>query len=231
MRNLWILALTIALAAPCIEAATTRTLADEVPAAGLDRMTLEAGVGDVEIVAMDGDAVVLEVVLKPRRGGIFSSMARAEREVQEARLAVDTRDGNLMIKVESDSTERRFEERWSVHLPARLAVDLDLGVGDVIIRGVNGGVNLDSGVGDVLVDVAGGDVSLDLGVGDMTVKAPAEGYGRVECSGGVGEARVTVNGRTVEGDGFVGHTATWQGEGPAKLTVDVGVGDARVTLD
>jgi len=231
MSRHWFLAFAIAALAVPTQAATTRTLADEVPAAGIERLQLESGVGDVEIVASDRDTVALEVVLKPRRGGIFSSMTRAEREVDEARLEVTTDRGTLSLSIASSSSERRFEERWSVQVPARLALDLTVGVGDVQVRGAAGGVTLESGVGDVLLGVAGGDVALEVGVGDVAVTAPADGYGRVDCSGGVGEGRVTVRGTTVEGGGFVGHSTTWKGDGPARLKLEVGVGDARVTLE
>ena len=69
-----VLAAVIAVAAPTW-AGAPRVLEGSVDAERLDKVKLDAGVGDIEVVA-DGDAadVTVSVELKPRRGGFFSSM-------------------------------------------------------------------------------------------------------------------------------------------------------------
>jgi hypothetical protein len=225
------LALTLAVAAPAT-AGAPRILNGGVPAAGVDRVKLDAGVGDVFIVAVENaDRVAVEVELKPRRGGFFSSMKRAEREVEEARLRVDVSAGTLLLEIESDVDDRHFEERWTIELPTRLAVEVELGVGDMEIRGLSGELGIELGVGDVLVEGVSGDVDIEVGVGDAAVNAAADAYGSVSGSGGVGDARLTVRGERVSSSGFVGHSAEWSGEGEHHIEISVGVGDARVTLE
>lgn len=211
--------------------ATTRTLEGSQDAARLELVSLEAGVGDITITGTDVDRVEYEVVLKPRRGGLFSSMRSAQREVDTATLRADVVGRELRLEVRSDDDDRRFEERWTIRVPRRLALDLESGVGDVEIRDVAGGIDLEIGVGDASVEAVGGDVSVEVGVGEVGVRGIADAYGRVECEGGVGDARLLVRGERVESEGLVGHSAEWRGDGPDEINVEVGVGDAEVTLD
>jgi hypothetical protein len=209
-----------------------RSLEGRTSAAGIDKVLLDAGVGDIDVIGIDGtDDVTVTVELEPRRGGFFSSMKKARREVEEAELRMDTARGVLRIEVETDSNDRHFEEDWTVELPSRLALAIDLGVGDVEVRNLAGALTIDIGVGDVDAEGVSHDVSIDLGVGDASIRATAADYGAVDGSGGVGDARLTVRGQRIESSGFVGHSAEWTGDGAHTIEISVGVGDARVTLE
>jgi len=228
-----VLATLIVLTTTGLEA-TTRSLTRSVTAENLSDVTLKVGVGSIEVYVSEpatSEVVEIEVELKPRRGGIFSSLRKAQRQVDEAELLADVSRTRLRLEVDAGSDDHRFEERWTIHLPARLAMSIELGVGDAEIRGLEGGLNLEVGVGDVLIQAQGGDLELAIGVGDAAIKAPFAEYGEVLCSSGVGDARLRVDGRLVDSDGLVGHSATFSGEGPASLNVEVGVGDAAVTLE
>ena len=211
--------------------AAARVLDRSIPAAGLERIEIEAGVGDVRVEVGEDDSIHVEVTLEPRRGGLFSSIRTAEREVQEATLEVETAGSALQLRVGTNADERRFEERWTVAMPARLALQLELGVGDVEVRGLAGGITLEAGVGDVVVDTESGDLDLEVGVGDLSVRAPAAAYASVRCAAGVGEARIRVQGEALGGGGFVGSSASWTGSGSHHLKAELGVGDASVTLE
>jgi hypothetical protein len=230
-RTLLSAALMILIAAPAA-AGTARTLEGRIPAASVESVRLDAGVGDLDITAaVDAEDVTVEVRLEPRRGGFFSSLKKAQREVDEAELRMDVSRGVLRLEIETDSNDRHFEETWTITVPARLELDLDIGVGDVDVRGLAGSLTIDIGVGDVLADGVSGDVMIDLGVGDAEIHGKAADYGSVSGSGGVGDARLTVRGERISSSGFVGHSAEWTGEGPHAIEISAGVGDARVTLD
>ena len=68
-------------------------------------------------------------------------------------------------------------------------------------------------------------------MGDVTINAATADVGEVECSAGVGDASIRADGKNHRGEGFVGHTATYEGSGPHEISVEVGVGDARVRLE
>jgi hypothetical protein len=215
------------------EAAGSRTLTRTVQAGEIEALDLNSGIGDVTITARDGlDEVTIEVVLTPRRGGLFSSKRQAERDVEAASLEAAVRRESLRLRISpTDDEDRRFEERWIIEMPSRLAIKLEHGVGDVVIRAATAGIELDSGVGDVDVEAAKGNINIDLGVGTAVVRAPAAVYAAADAAGGVGNARLTVLGEKIEGGGFVSHAASWSGDGSYRIDVSVGVGDAVITLD
>ena len=232
MKKSWTALVVILTIATPLLAATPRTLQGEVPATGLEIVRLDAGVGDIDVVAVDtADLVTVEVQLKARRGGFFSSLKKAQREVDEAELRMDISKGVLRLEIETESDDRHFEERWILGLPAHLDFDLDLGVGDVDIRGLAGTLTADIGVGDLTAEAVSGSISIDIGVGDATVKAAAVDYGSVDGSGGVGNAELMVRGRKISSSGFVGASTEWTGEGPHSIEISAGVGDAKVTLE
>ena len=228
-----ILVITLILTVASLAAAGSRTLTSAVNASAVASLDLESGLGDVKITAIQGsDEVRVEVVLNPRRGGIFSSMRTAERDVAAASLTSRTDGETLMVGIDPPADdERRFEEQWTIRIPARLAVEMDHGVGDVEITGMSSALELDSGVGDVAVSQRAGSVALDLGVGTAVVRAPVAEMKSAEAASGVGDARITVKGETIEGGGFISHAASWQGDGSSMIEVSVGVGDAIIRLD
>ena len=228
-RHLAILAASLLIAVAA--SADTRTLDGSRSADGLALLSLETGVGDVVITGTDADRIDYEVILKPRRGGIFSSLRSAQREVDAAALSAEVVGRELRLEVRSDDDDRRFEERWTIRVPRRLTVELEAGVGAVDIRDLAGGLDMEIGVGDASIEVAGGDVTVEIGVGEVSVRGPAAAYGRAECEGGVGDARLRVRGQRIDSEGLVGHSAEWRGDGPHRILVEVGVGDAEVTLD
>jgi hypothetical protein len=231
MNKRSIVLLAVLLVAAPLWAGSPRTLDGMVDAVGIDKVRLDAGVGDIDVTAFEGsDRVSVEVVLKPRRGGFFSSMKKAQREVDEAELRMDVSRGVLRLEIETDSDDRHFEETWTIRMPAALAFDLDIGVGDVEIRGLESELNIDVGVGDVVATSVSGDVGIDVGVGDARVEAVVSDYGKVSGSGGVGDAKLIVRGERISSSGFVGKSADWTGDGPHTIEISIGVGDAEVEL-
>jgi hypothetical protein len=213
-------------------AGENRTLEHRTPAAGIEHLALDAGVGDVTISAGPGDEIVARVTLKPRRGGIpfFSSNREGRRQVEEASLKAQRDGTTLELSVPAPNKEhQKFEERWEITVPARLAVDLDAGVGNVKITGLSGGINIDAGVGDIDVQSIGGDIRIDGGVGDIDVTTPANTVGRVDVSAGVGECEIHTDERTIKGKSL-GCDAAWTGQGSATLKIEAGVGEVTVKL-
>jgi len=158
-------------------------------------------------------------------------MSRAEEEVAAAEIKANQGTNTLSLEMDSNSNEPRFEARWVVSAPSRFHFELEQGVGDVSVEGLAGGIDMEVGVGEVTARIISGDVGMSLGVGDAVIRAPVEAYGSVDVSGGVGGARVVVNGDVKKGEGFVSHSSRWRGDGPDSIELEVGVGDAEVILD
>ncbi|MCD4748426.1 MAG: hypothetical protein K8R59_03540 [Thermoanaerobaculales bacterium] len=221
----------IILAAFSVGAGDDRTLTTQFDAASLAMVQLESGVGDVEVFSGGGDLVRAEVILSPRRGGFFSSLKTSRRQIQEATLEAEVRGDVLRLNIDSGGKEQRFEERWTLFLPSHLIFNLDLGVGDVKITDLMGGVNLEIGVGEVEIAVSGGSVQAEIGVGGVTIHAPIENFGGIECAAGVGDVLIKAEGHKITGEGFIGHAAEWKGEGENFINAEVGVGNVHVVLE
>lgn len=213
--------------------AGSRTLSEEIAADGVDRVVIDAKVGDIVVRSGEGETITLEVELKPRRGGIFSSLRRAEQEVRDATLEVTVKRRGAYLEVKSDNPDdRHFEEMWTVAMPPGLALEIEHGVGKIAVRGMAGGVEIEAGASDLEIEVAAGDVSLEVGVGDIQVKAPLANYESAACATGVGHAKLVVAGKTISSDGFVGDSASWSGNtGEYEIEVETNYGDIKVTLD
>jgi len=232
-KALLLVPLLILAGAAATDGAENRTLNHSVPVGSIEKLVLDSGIGDVEIQGVGNTSeVTIEVVLTPRRGGFFSSKRRAAQDVESASLSTEVRGDRLTLHIAPKADdERRFEESWSILVPDTIAVEVDHGVGDIDIRGIDGGVGIDSGVGEIRVEAEAGDIMIDLGVGTAVVRAPAAAFASAEGAGGVGDARLTVRGKKISSGGFVSHSATWEGDGRFHIEVSVGVGDAVITLD
>ena len=148
MKKLIFVLPVILVCALMVEAAGPKALTRTIQASDIDTLDLSSGIGDVTITAREGlDEVAIEVVLTPRRGGIFSSKRQAERDVEAASLEAAVKRESLKLRISpGDDDDQRFEEKWIIEMPSRLAIKLDHGVGDIVIKGSTAGIELDSGV-------------------------------------------------------------------------------------
>ncbi len=231
MKRLIPLVVATVMAWPVLAGAATRTLSHSQPAEGVDTVELDSGVGEVTVLGTDGDQILVEVELRPRKSGIFFSSRRAEREIEDLEISVDQHGGVLRLRIDgADRDDRDYSENWSIRMPVHLAFTLDAGVGDVHIENVGGAVNLDAGVGDIRVVDCGSDVMIDAGVGDIVVEGDWSTVGRVSASCGVGDTSLrTPEGRS-SGTGFIGKDVKAKGPGNAVIEVDAGVGDVTIRL-
>jgi hypothetical protein len=111
--------------------------------------------------------------------------------------------------MEEDDTN----SEWTVQLPVVAITYIDFGVGE--IGGLFGATKL----------------SVELGVGEVDVELPAASAGDIEISVGVGDA--DLRGATDEDkdSAFVSQDIHGRGNGDKEINLEVGVGDAIVTLN
>jgi len=217
--------------ATTLAASDARTLSAEIESASLKAVELEAGVGDIDITVGSSPMIIASVELRPRRGGLFSSLKAAEKQVQEATFKPSAIGGTLRLAITGIEGDRRFDEEWTLTLPRHLALNIELGVGDIEISNITAGLDLEVGVGDVTVEVNGGPIEVEVGVGDVTVRGPAAAYRSAEAASGVGDVQIIADGHKIIGEGFIAHSAEWQGAGDAAIEAEAGVGDIRIILE
>lgn len=224
-----------AFAAP---APTQRSLTADIPAAALKKVVLHVGVGEVHVKASADDKVHLQVTLKQKEqqflwffhwmsSGTAEDIAGAAIQQQ---LEGDTLSLGLNYKGDSDSND--LKQQWEVQLPARLALDTDMKVGELTIKDVAGGVEASLNVGELTLDVPRGHLKGDVNVGEIRAKSGSTDHGRINVSSSIGEAVIYINGSQsgYHDHGGLGNSVTVDGKGHDDMSLSVNIGEASLRI-
>jgi hypothetical protein len=132
------------------------------------------------------------------------------------RLSLDANDTGsaLIIDIEGyPKMNPRFSLIGVLQVPRRNDLEIEMGVGELGIVGMEGSLDVDLGVGEADIDVS------------------KESVRRVTVEVGIGDARIRAGGDRRESSGLFGREVRWsEGSGRATVKLNVGVGDARVSL-
>lgn len=217
-------------------APSTNALSTTVSAAGLSRVEISAGQGQVDVGVTPGDQIEIAVALQSGGTGLrligsppgdaarTSLDAAAQGQALRARVTGAIGDGLI--------------ERWMVRVPARLAAEVTLRRGEIKVTGVEGGVraSADSGVGQeagaIVVDVPRGPLMLTMGVGTIRVRTGETPPGDIDVRSRVGHARLSLEGHdVVTTDQYgAGERVRLKGDGTDGVIAHVSVGDAHVRV-
>ena len=183
-----------------------RTIEHDFDPAGLQQLALDVHVGELDVQPSTNGQIHVEVKVCSR-----SHWFGLRKSKVDAALLDAEQDGRtLKIRIRQDD----YNEDWKVRMPAALALDADLGVGELRIAGLTS------------------DINVDLGVGDATIVGNATDYGNVSGDAGVGDVEIKGEGGRVTAErAAVSDSATWVAGGPSSIDVDVGVGDLTITLE
>lgn len=214
MRRFLMSALLCIVCATPLWAGTVRTFDQEFERGDVERLRLEVPVGEIEIRGVDGDRIVVEARV---RCGRRDSRCRDDAEFVE--LEARERRGELRLHFDGldDLDGHDISIDIEVRLPADLALELDLGVGDLTLGEMSG------------------DVRADVGVGEVRIRTQEKYVASVDLEVGVGEASMRPDPRRRSRDRWwgikLGDDLRWDdGVGNAHIRIDVGVGDIDVRL-
>lgn len=202
----------LALEVPAPAKTTVRTLTETVSAEEADWLFVELPVGRLEAIGTSGESVriVIEVNCEDRRS------ARCRDVARDIELDVNRRSYGIEIEVDGWPKHRSkgLSLEGRLEVPRRLALEIEMGVGDVFVSD------------------AEDDLEIDLGVGHASIEMPESAVRSENLDAGVGEVTLQVGGRNIEGSGFIGHGLNWRdGPGRAHLEINCGVGSIEVYLD
>jgi DUF4097 and DUF4098 domain-containing protein YvlB len=182
-------------------------------------VTVELGVGDLQIVASDRTDTMVEV--RPSDGAKKSDVTAAEQ------TRVEYASGRLLIKAPKSWRQYTFRGGGEsidvqVELPAGSHVRGDAGVAALRCQGRLGECRYKTGVGDIQLDQAGS-VQLKTGGGDLTVD---QAVGDAELTTGSGAVRID----RIDGAAVVKNSNgdTWIGEVTGDLRVNAANGKVSV---
>lgn len=176
----------------------------EFDANDLDRLELEISVGEIDIEIYDGEIIELDLRLEADRN--WFSLRRPN--VDDIELDQRQMGSKLYLGIDRDN----LEQTWRMRVPRRLALEIELGIGDLDIDGL---VN---------------DLQLDIGVGAARIDVASENYAEITARAGVGDALVRgfERGADNERRALVGADAYYVGEGEHEIHAEVGVGDVQI---
>lgn len=210
MRNGFFL-MTLMAATAAAAGDYSRTLNFDRPADGIKAVRIEAGVGEIEILATKDPTIMVRVEVSAS-GSSFWGSRRSSRDLEGIELKVDDRAGTLVLRLHPERRSKDWGEEWSVYLPESIARHVELGVGDVSI--------LD----------AAADVSVEVGVGEVEIEGTHAAYRSVSAECGVGDVSLRTPEGSEDGSGFISHELHARGPGDAVIDVEVGVGDVVIRL-
>lgn len=192
-----------ALALPVWAEGSCKTLEHRFDAAALKALSLEVHVGELSVAAADDAAVHLELRVCPRSNWFRLS------KVESAELRVEQEEHSLALRVSED----RFEEHWTLRVPAGVALTVEMGIGEARVEGMRG------------------DITAELGIGDLRIEGLAADYGKVNVESGIGDATLEVpDDRADGGRALVSAHSGWTSSGKGSISAEVGIGEAEIRL-
>lgn len=224
----------------CDDDQTTR-LREETHDGPIERVEIEVGAGQIEIVGREGvegeeGPATGEVDLLARLHG---SHTRLQSEVRGTTLHIESECGSFFATCKLD---------LNLIVAPDVRVEVGTGSGDVWIEGINGDASADTGSGDVMMrDVSGqrltgstgsGDVSFkrasaqvvvaDTGSGDVTALSAT--FEKVEVDTGSGNVSLDLSNRAsrIDIDTGSGDVGLVLPRGAYAIEVDTGSGDVRL---
>lgn len=166
-------------------------------------LTIENGVGRIEVRAHDQAQVYVEVKIEAGRQGIF----RRKVDVSNTDITIEHNAREVRLALKEDNVSAN----WIVYVPELK------------------GLKLDNGVGQIKVDWLNSGLDLNVGVGDVRVVVDIEQLGDFKASVGVGSIKADGRQQYNSSRRVVAESSSGRGHGNQDVTIEVGVGDIQLT--
>lgn len=205
------LIVVLALVSPPADAEEVRRLEQTYFVGDATWLELDQTLGSVRVEGVeDSRSVEVEMIVTCTVDDIERCREKAER----LRLAPRVSGDVLAVRLKNTPRGRLFglDAEMVVRAPRNMALEIDLGGGDVFVEKMISHLEIDSGGGDV------------------DVVFPQDRVKQVKIDVGLGNAELWLRDSKVEGRGFP-RSIDWTGSGVAEIEIDLGGGDARVRLE
>lgn len=208
-----------------------RTISEDFEASGYEAILLRIDVGEVEITGVDGDTIRARIDIRCARE---RNRKRCEDRAEDIELDTYDRRGRLVLDIDGTGLWRSRDVHVVVALavPRALATEIELGTGELTVKGIAGTVTVDMSLGEVTLTNVSGDVFVDLGIGDVTVTMSQDVVGEVTLDNGIGETELRHrDGRNAIEGILGGIDIHWDnGPGPHTVKIDLNIGEIFVRL-
>ncbi|MGE5625372.1 MAG: hypothetical protein ACM3ZT_07480 [Bacillota bacterium] len=216
-----------------------RTLSADVDGAGLTKLALDVGVGEMHVNPSPDAEIHVRVTLRPKEQEFlwfFHWMSQGTAHgIAAASLRQEKQDGKLSLSLDYPRTgnQDNVKQEWDVQMPAKLALDASLKVGELTIEGVAGGVAAQVNVGELSIDTPKGPIEGEVNVGEIRAKSQSSEHGKISLSSNIGETVLYIGGKQsgYHEHGGLGNTVTADGDGPDGMHLGVNVGEASLRIN
>jgi hypothetical protein len=175
------------------------------PLTDIEEVEFHASVGTIDIMPIEGNEIRLVLEIESSDHGWFDR----KRDVSDIELDSDVRGSRLVLR----QTEEGTNTDWTIQMPAVARTTIEMGVGEI-----------DAEFGATELDI-------DLGVGEVDVTLPEASTGEIKVAVGVGDAGLRGADDVDRENSFVSQDIEGHGAGSMEARIDVGVGDAKLTLE
>ncbi|HVC28593.1 MAG TPA: hypothetical protein VNF48_03510 [Gammaproteobacteria bacterium] len=222
------------------QAADPRILNTDIPASGFDAVAISAGVGELHITPSTDDAVHVQVSLEQKSSEFlwfFHWQSRATaQEIQSAQITQQQQGQQLILSLTTPGklSNDDVKQKWDVQVPARMAVDLNMKVGEATIDGVAGGVQVTLNVGELNVDIPRGVLNAKINVGQISVTTGTSQPGNIALSSNIGEAALYMHGKHIKHVGEhsgLGSSVNLNGSGHDSMNLSVNIGEVDLRVE
>jgi hypothetical protein len=189
-------------------AQSPHTYEQEHPLASGGAVVLMLNVGDVKILPSGSDRIRLDI--QTNRPVDQETMAGW---IQRFEVAANRATIDIHVPKWEYNCANDCGSGVTLYVPQQSDLQVDLGVGDMTIRGVQGNKDVSTGVGDLRISVAN-----------------RSNYGHVETHTRIGDVHDFLNQGGGQ-DGFLGKTEDFTLSGHWHLKASTGIGDVRISQD
>lgn len=221
------------------QATMQRTLQTTTSAENMSRVTLNVGVGQLKVTTSADDKVHVQVKLEQKSQNFlwfFHWMSNSTaKEIEQVTLQQQQQQDGIAysLKYPGHLDEGDVKQNWEVQLPAKLAVKIQMGVGQLDITGITGGVDVDLNVGEVTLNTPRGPIQAKVNVGQINATSASTQTGNIKLSTSIGDARVRMPGGINHDDvhhNGLGRSIEIAGKGPDGMTLEVNIGEADLKI-
>jgi hypothetical protein len=183
---------------------STKKISRTIDAAMVASVEIEAAVAEMDIEFYDGNEIELEIELKSN--GHWLAWRRGD--VDNVELEVRATENKVYLSI----ADRQVQQHWRIKMPAKLAIAIEVDVGDIELEDFSNNLEMKVGVGSVRVEVDDSDYAMiraSVGVGDTAIKG--------------------FSGQQADNErAFVSSDSYHYGDGVLEIEIEVGVGDVEV---
>ncbi|MCF2858893.1 hypothetical protein L1286_15510 [Pseudoalteromonas sp. SMS1] len=202
MRKLLWLPLSLSLAWQA-QAEQAHTIKEQFSATPHQTLEISFPVGKLTVETYEGEYIHVEIELRENDQSWFGNT-----ELSAIQLEQKQHSKALYLTID----EKDVDQVWHIKLPSSLALEAELGVGNINI------------------DTLRNHAEIEVGVGNVKIQSALSDYQSIDLESGVGKTKLThFAGKSTYEQSMVGSKTKYKGAGQYALEIDVGVGNIKVT--